>query len=236
MNKKVVTNSNNKSVFVISAHADDNMACAGTLLKLNDRGFEIYEAVLTDSGEGRSVKDPNIIDVVEIRNNELNAVSKELGIKETFVLNQPDLGLSYSKELMLKLAGLIRKVKPSIGFVMNTYDWHPDHRESSKIGTEAFKWAGTGVRPELGDAYRTPIVLCSEGMIPTQATILVDVTKFSDRKLALWNLYESQASSKAINFDKSLLSVRGYQLRRKESLMAEAFTIDPTNPVILFDD
>jgi len=228
-----------KSVVVISAHSDDNMACAGTLMKLKAKGYELFEVVLTDSSEGRDFRNPNGKkgrEVTEVRNSELDKAAKLIGISKVFNMGQADLGLLYSKELMLKIAGIIRKVRPSIGIIMNSNDWHPDHREVNKIGSEAFKWAGTNVRPELGEAWRTPVVLCSEGTIPVQVNVLVDVTKYAEEKMELWKIYASQASSTAINFDNSLMTVRGYQLRRKGSQMAEAFTTDPTSPAIMFDD
>jgi LmbE family N-acetylglucosaminyl deacetylase len=227
-----------KNILIISAHADDHMACAGTVFKLRDKGYIPYEIVLTDSAEGPNNgngKSKNI-NMKEIRNSELSEASKYLGIKRTFLFDQPDLGLIYSKKLMFKIMKIIREIKPDIGFIMNTYDWHPDHRETSKIASEAFKWAGSGVKPEFGNFHRTPVVLMAEGMIPVQPNVLVDTTAYSGKKLELWKKYESQATPKLVNFEKSLGDIRGYQLRRKGSLSAEAFTTDPTSPVILFDE
>jgi len=218
---------NNNSILVISAHADDNIACAGTLFKLKEKGFDLFEVVLTDSGEGGDKK---------VRDKELLEASKFLGIKKTYKFGQEDLGLTYSKNLMLEVAKVVREVKPKIGIIMNSFDWHPDHRTAFQIGSEAFKWAATGVKPKFGGAWRTPIVLCVEGMLPAQPNILVDITKQAEKKMQLWKIYVSQAKPKAVSFDESLMSVRGYHLRRPESFMAEAFSTDPTSPIILFDE
>jgi LmbE family N-acetylglucosaminyl deacetylase len=226
------------NILIISSHADDHMACAGTVLKLRNKGYTPYEIVLTDSAEGPNNGNGNHkpIHMKEVRNSELSDASKFLGIKKTYLFDQPDLGLKYSKKLMFEVMKVIREVKPRIGLIMNTNDWHPDHRETAKIGSEAFKWAGSGVKPEYGEFHRTPIVLMAEGMIPVQPNVLVDVTAYSGKKLELWKKYESQATPKLVNFEKSLGDIRGYQLRRKGSLSAEAFTTDPTSPVILFDE
>jgi N-acetylglucosamine malate deacetylase 1 len=228
---------NIKSVLVISAHADDHTSCAGTLLKLKNKGFDLFEVVLTNSEEGRDFRDRTVsMNVKEMRDQELSLASKFLGIKRTFKFDQEDLNLKFSKDLMLQVAGIIRKVKPEVGIVMNCFDWHTDHKEASKIGTEAFKWAATGVRPELGDAWRTPIVLLAEGMLPVLPNVLVDITEFAKQKMELWKLYESQARPQLVNFDEGLMNVRGYHLRRPGSLTAEAFTTDPTSPMVLFDE
>ena len=230
-----------KSVLVISAHADDHVACAGTLFKLKAQGYELYEAVLTDSSEGRDFKDTSKkaklnTKVSQMREGELTKASRFLGIKKTFKLNQEDLGLTYSKSLVFEIVPIIRGVKPEIGIIMNSIDWHPDHRETFKLGSEAFKWAGSGVKPDLGDAWRTPIVLCAEGMMPILPNVLVDITKHASKKAELLAIYTSQASPKLINFDASLVAIRGYQLRRNNSLNAEAYTTDPTSPIILFEE
>lgn len=227
---------NKKSVLIISAHADDHVASAGTIFKLQDQGYDIYEIVLTSSNEGRDYRNVSgKYDVKTLRDEELTAASKYLGIKKTYRIDQEDLGLTYSKELMFRLVPIIREVKPTIGIMLDNFDWHPDHRETFKIGSEAFKWAATGVRPELGDHWRTPVVLSVEGMLPIKPNVLVDVTEYADKKMNLWKLYVSQARPQAINFQESLMFVRGYHLRRPGSIMAEAYCTDPTSPAILFD-
>ena len=44
-----------QQILVIAAHPDDEIACAGTLMKMRDSGFEINELVLTGGGEGGNV-------------------------------------------------------------------------------------------------------------------------------------------------------------------------------------
>lgn len=240
----VISNKNakpkNKRVLVLSAHADDHLTCAGTLFKLRDQGYELFEIVLTDSSEGRDFSAPASAtatkeEIINMRSRELSEASKFLGISKTFSLGQEDLGLTYSKKLMLDIVPIIREVQPEIGIIMNSFDWHPDHRETFKIGSEAFKWAGSTVKPELGDFWRTPIVLVSEGMIPAPVSVLVDITGYEEKKEQLFLKYVSQASDKAVKFEKSMSNVRGYALRRPNSFSAEGYSFDPSSPAILFD-
>lgn len=227
----------NKKVVVISAHADDHIACAGTLMKLQAQGYSLYEIILTTSNEGRDFRAPTeSYDVAQLRENEFSVASKFLGTRQVFHLNQEDLDLTYAKELMLQIAGIIRKVQPTVGIMLHSFDWHPDHRATHQLASEGFKWAATGVRPEMGEAWRTPIVLAAEGMLPIKPNVLVDITPFVARKMELHRIYESQAQPKALNFEEGLMSVRGYHLRRPGSLMAEAYCTDPTSPIVLFDE
>src|SRR5690606_7967120 len=116
-----------KRVVVISAHADDHIACAGTLMKLQAQGFEIYEIILTTSAEGRDHRAlKGKYDVAALRDREFSAASKFLGTKEVYRLEQEDLNLTYAKELMLQLAGIIRQIQPVVGIMLHTFDWHPD--------------------------------------------------------------------------------------------------------------
>jgi LmbE family N-acetylglucosaminyl deacetylase len=226
-----------RRAIVVSAHADDHIACAGTLMKLQAQGYSVYELILTTSAEGRDFRTPvGDYDVAQLRQDEFSAASKFLGTKQIFQMSQEDLGLTYSKDLMLRLAGIIRQVQPTIGLIHNAFDWHPDHRAANQLSSEAFKWAASGVRPDMGEAWRTPIVLAFEGMLPIQPNIMVDVTEFVAKKMELYRIYESQAKPKALNFEEGLMSVRGYHLRRPGSLMAESFSTDPTSPIILFDE
>lgn len=226
-----------RSVLVISAHADDHIACAGTLMKLKDMGYLINEIVLTTSEEGRDFRDPDgDYNVADLRLQELSKASAFLGVTQTYLLNQEDLNLQYSKELVFKVVEIIRSVRPTVGIIHNDFDWHPDHRAAFAISSEAFKISATGIMPQKGGQWRTPIVLAAEGMLPVKPHVLVDITAYAQQKMKLWKIYESQAQPKALNFEESLMQVRGYHVRRPGSFMAEAFTTDPTSPIVLFDD
>src|SRR3989338_7614431 len=112
------------SVLVISAHPDDEIACAGTLFKLKSKGASLYEVILTDASEGRDRRSNKTSQsTVSLRKQEMKAVAKFLGLKKLFWLGQEDLNLKYSKPLMLKLVKIIRLVKPTIVFLMNQEDF-----------------------------------------------------------------------------------------------------------------
>lgn len=225
-----------KNLLVVTAHADDHIASAGTIFKLKDQGYDVYELILTDSGEGRDYRKPEeTYDVSTMRESEFSEASKFLGTKRVYSFSQEDLNLQYSKELVFRAVAVIREVKPTVGIIMNNFDWHPDHIAAHKIGAMAFKMAATGIRPEIGEHHRTSMVLAVEGMLPIKPSILVDITNYYDKKIELFKIYESQASSKALGFQEGLAKVRGYHVRRNGSLLAEAYSTDLTSPILLFD-
>ncbi len=86
----------------------------------------------------------------------------------------------------------------------------------------------------MGKPYRTPIVLFAEGTVPITPSILVDVTTFMPKKVKLFKVYASQASSKDLELMKSFATIRGYHLRTPEGIYAEAFSVEQNILPILF--
>ena len=225
------------NILIISSHADDHISCAGTVFKLQEeRGMVPFELVLTDSSEGqdfRAKKQAGRKTVSQMRLKELSKASQFLGIKQTFLLNQPDFGLVYSHKLIIQVAKVIRKTKPQIVFINGEFDAHPDHRAAFRISIDAIKLAAMGIDIKtLGEPFRIPIVLCVEQMLPDKVQILVDVTSYMDKKEGLFSIYMSQMSPKSLAFEKGLLAVRGYHLRKPDGFFAEGFTLQNEFPIL----
>jgi len=230
-----------KNILIISAHADDHIACAGTVMKLQkEKGYKTYEIVLTDSAQGQNFAvnaELSVGEVAKVRSKELSRASKFLGIRKSYQMNRPDLGLVYSDAVMYEIVRVIREVQPEVVFLHNAYDAHPDHLASHTLGLHALKISAMGVRKEtLGKPWRVPTVLCMEGMLPIESQILVDVTAYAKRKAKLFAIYTSQASSQAQDFVESLGRVRGYHLRKVGGSHAEAFTLQNQFPILYFDE
>lgn len=207
---------NKKQVLVISAHPDDEIACAGTLMKLKDRGYKISEIILTGGGEGG---DPSE------REKEMRRASEYLGMSEVIFFNQEDLGLRYSKELMLQVMAVVRRLAPKVVILMNKNDFHPDHRAAFEVGIEAVKYASTGVRADLGGSVRVKLVLSMGGMWPIRPDLMVDVTNYKDRKIKMFSLHQSQVNQKAVNFELAMMTIYGYQHRTGDNILAEPFEL-----------
>lgn len=232
---------NNSNILIISSHADDHISCAGTVFKLQEeRGMVPFELVLTDSSRGqdfRSKKQKRRKEVSATRLKELSAASKFLGIRKTFLLKEPDFGLQVRPELLFKVAKVIREIKPAIVFINGEYDAHPDHRAASRIALDSIKLAAMGVDVEtMGPSFRIPVVLCVEQMLPDRIQIVVDVTKFRDKKDQLLNIYTSQMSPKSLAFENGMAVVRGYHLRKPDGFVAEAFTLQNEFPILGFEN
>lgn len=230
-----------KNILIISSHADDHISCAGTVLKLQEeRGLIPYEIVLTDSSRGQDFRTKNQKSkkmVSRVRLSELSKASKFLGVRKTFLMSEPDFGLQYQPKLLFDLAKIIRNIKPMIIFINGEYDAHPDHRAAFRIALDAIKLSGMGVETEkLGPSFRVPVILCVEQMLPDKVQMVVDITKFKDKKDQLLKIYQSQMSPKSLAFEQGMLAVRGYHLRKPDGFFAEAFTFQNEFPILGFED
>ncbi len=228
------------NILIISSHADDHISCAGTLFKLQEeRGMVPFELVLTDSSKGqdfRALKQFSRKNVAKMRQMELSKASEFLGIRQTFMLNQSDYGLERTPEIVFAVAKIIRQVKPQILFINTEFDAHPDHRAAFRISLDAAKLAAMSVDVKsLGQAFRVPVVLCVEQMLPDKVELLVDITKYKSKKEQLLNIYASQMSPKSKAFEAGMMAVRGYHLRKPDGLFAEGFTLQNEAPILAFE-
>lgn len=224
----------NKKVLVLSAHPDDHLCCAGTLMYLRDKGFSLGEVVFT--GGERSIWLGNStgggkIDEGELqkcRKSELSKASQLIGIERTSFLGLPDSGVVRSMELIDRIIGMVRQERPQILITQNPADYHHDHREVGRISTEAIDRAAWSISQELGEPYRVPIVLYMEGSYFGRSDVLVDVSKYAQRKEGVCAAYSSQMGERGRKLLKAMNSYRGYY---KRSSVAECFEIAKDLPV-----
>lgn len=221
---------------IFSAHPDDHISCAGTALFLQERGFEIVEVIFTagESGGNRLEKGKTSAKKLkEIRSAEFSNASKLLGTEKVYGLNQPDGNVTRSPELISRLIEIIRTERPTIAISENPNDYHYDHRQVGQIATEALDKAGWGILPELGEKYKTPVGLYMGSLIQNERSdVLVDITKFWEKKERILSMYGSQAGDMFFQLNESLGKYFGFYMRTK---YAESFETMKNYPVRLND-
>ncbi|MFC5265436.1 PIG-L deacetylase family protein [Kribbella qitaiheensis] len=118
----------------IFAHPDDETLCAGgTLAKYASAGAEVRVISLTKGGAGqiRDASAATRATLRAVREKELDAAGKELGLTETRCLDYPDGGLSeIDSQILVKLASeLLSEIDPDvvITFGPDGFSGHPDH-------------------------------------------------------------------------------------------------------------
>ena len=186
-------------LLAIGAHPDDiEFGMGGILLKEAAAGARLA-VVLTSRGEGGSSGSP------EQRADETLAAARLLGAEES--LSYLDFGGDgkqvASTDNAIKLARLIRKVRPSMVFAPSTeVNQHPDHvavgstvrnacRLARYAGMKAFKDAPPHTVDSLWFYAITP------GAEPKEeGSVLVDISDVFDDWIALMNCHQSQVSSR----------------------------------------
>jgi LmbE family N-acetylglucosaminyl deacetylase len=155
-----------KNILVFSAHPDDHLTCAGTLMLLKEKGFKIHEVVATKGEQGPwREKEANFEknELLEKRSKEINEASKLIGIDNTSYFNLPDSKIEKNHETVDKIVEIIRKKRPDFVFTLNSKDYHTDHSEVSKMVTVGVERASWDFMKEKGEPFKVPILLWKGG-------------------------------------------------------------------------
>jgi LmbE family N-acetylglucosaminyl deacetylase len=222
----------NKNIILFTAHPDDHLLCAGTLMKLADNGFYIIEVVFTSGeksvwyGKEKFKKE----DLKKQRMKEWILARKFIGIKEGIGLGLKDSDFTRDLKTVHLIMKIIRKYKPVLVITHYYQDYHRDHNEISKIVTEAVDRAGWGIAKELGEPYKTPLFLYMDGEYLNRGDILVDVSDYLEKIKKLMDIYSSQMSERMRNLLLSIITYRGFFMRTKA---AESFELGFRSPLKL---
>ena len=126
-------------VLTIGAHPDDAEFGAGaTLARWARDGTDI--TIVTDGSKGSWNADENQAELVKRRQREQHAAAAIIGASTVLFLDEVDGELEYSTALRLRLATIIRDVRPDV--VMSHDPWqryqlHPDHRATGLASVDA---------------------------------------------------------------------------------------------------
>jgi bacillithiol biosynthesis deacetylase BshB1 len=167
-------------LLAIAAHPDDvELTCGGTLLKMARRGYKTGILDLT-AGEMGTRGTP------ETRAKEAAKAAKILGVAWRGTLGVPDSDVQPARQHKLKLASVIREVRPKIVILPYWQARHPDHYHAATLGYEGCFLAGLKQLPIEGEPYRPFKILYSTSYADVRPTFVVDITKeFAHRRKAI---------------------------------------------------
>ncbi len=222
-------------ILAIGVHPDDvELSCAGTLLKHIAAKKKVGILDLTKGELGTRGS-------AEIRTKEAKRAAKILGVSVREQLDLADGFFANDKESQLKIIGIIRKYQPEIVLCNAISDRHPDHGRSAKLAADACFYSGlTKIDTKQGkksqQAWRPKAVYhyIQDNFI--KPDLVIDITKFVDKKMEAIHAYESQfynpdskEPSTAISGPEFLELVKAKHLifgRYINVLYAEGFTVD----------
>jgi LmbE family N-acetylglucosaminyl deacetylase len=148
-------------LMAVLAHPDDeSLGIGGTLAHYAARGVETYLVTATRGERGRHFTNEDRPDddvVGRVREGELRAAARELGVREVAVLGYPDGALDRAdpREAVARIAAEMRRVRPHVVVTFDPFGayGHPDHVAICQLATAA---VGTAADPAFAGAEGAP--------------------------------------------------------------------------------
>jgi bacillithiol biosynthesis deacetylase BshB1 len=167
-------------LLAIAAHPDDvELTCGGALLKMAHKGYKTGILDLT-AGEMGTRGTP------ETRAKEAALAAKILKVSWRGTLGAPDSDVQATRQNKLRLAKVIRELRPRTVVLPYWEARHPDHYHASTLGYEGCFLAGLKQLPMEGEPFRPFKILYATSFEGMPATFIVDVTKeYETRRRAI---------------------------------------------------
>jgi bacillithiol biosynthesis deacetylase BshB1 len=167
-------------LLAIAAHPDDvELTCGGTLLKMAQQGYKTGILDLT-AGEMGTRGTP------VTRAKEAAKAARLLSVKWRGTLGVPDSDVQPSRQHKLRLAAVIRELRPKTVILPYWEARHPDHYHASTLGYEGCFLAGLKQLPLEGEPYRPFKILYSISYADVRPTFVVDITaQYQQRRKAI---------------------------------------------------
>jgi LmbE family N-acetylglucosaminyl deacetylase len=202
-----------RAVLAVGAHPDDiEFSCTGLLMKLIERGYEVYYVVATNGENGFKVGSKPRKQRITIRHMEQFSAAQKLGVKKVFFLGYKDGFLANNDELRKKLVRIIKNVKPEIIFSFDpanrTYEninlQHRDHRNIGKAVFDAV-FAAKNKYMYPGKPHKVDYFYFFGAAVPDY---FEDISGYINKKLEILKEHKSQFSdfSKVENWVRNYLS------------------------------
>jgi bacillithiol biosynthesis deacetylase BshB1 len=176
----------NLDLLAVAAHPDDvELTCGGTLLKMARQGYKTGILDLT-AGEMGTRGTP------QTRAKEAARAAKLLGVKWRGTLGVTDSDVQPSRQHKLRLAAIIRELRPKTVILPYWEARHPDHYHASTLGYEGCFLAGLKQLPLDGEPYRPFKILYSISYTDVRPTFVVDITAHYEQRHKAILAYASQ--------------------------------------------
>ena len=167
-------------ILAIAAHPDDvELTCGGTLLKMANLGYKTGILDLTAGEMGTRGSR-------QTRAREAAMAARILKVAWRGNLGVPDSDVQAYRQHKMRLAQIIRDLRPHTVILPYWEARHPDHYHASQLGYEGCFLAGLRQLPLNGEPFRPFKILYAtsfEGMPPS---FIVDITKeYATRRKAI---------------------------------------------------
>ena len=182
-----------KNVIVVTVHPDDEtLGCGGTILKHKKTGDKIHWLIITHLDEAAGYKREDF----EKRDSEIKSVSANYQFDSVVRYNYPTTKLDKitSGELIGKISGTFKEIRPSTIYLQHYGDAHSDHRitfEAVYACTKSFRY------PFVKEIYTMEILSETEFSAPIESNAFkpnhfINISEFMEKKIEIMNLYKSE--------------------------------------------
>jgi bacillithiol biosynthesis deacetylase BshB1 len=181
----------NLDVLAIAAHRDDvEQTCGGTLLVQQALGWKtgILDLTRGESGTRGTAAE---------REAEAYAAAAILKVTHREALDLPDGSVQNTLENRLKVAAVIRRLRPRVVILPYWQGRHPDHYTAATLGYEACFAAGLTKLDLPGAAHRPYKILYASLYADVRPTFVVDITPHVETRLQALLAYRSQYGAQA---------------------------------------
>jgi len=173
-------------ILAIAAHRDDvEQTCGGTLLAQQALGWKTAILDLTKGESGTR-------GTAEEREAEALAAATILRTTHREALDLPDGSLTNNLTSRLKIAAVIRRLRPRVVILPYWQGRHPDHYTASTLGYEACFAAGLSKLDLPGEPHRPYKILYASLYADVRPTFVVDITPHIETRLQALLAYRSQ--------------------------------------------
>lgn len=208
-------------VLAIAAHRDDvEQTCGGTLLVQQALGWRTGILDLTRGEAGTRGS-------AEERAAEAEAAAKILKVSFREALDLPDGNVQNTLDNRLKIAAVLRRVRPRVVILPYWQGRHPDHYTTATLGYEACFVAGLSrldLPVEHGAPHRPYKVLYASLYADVRPTFVVDITEHIETRqqalLAYRSQYGEQTTGAGLFVPEADIRERMYSTARHYGLLA----------------
>jgi N-acetylglucosamine malate deacetylase 1 len=215
-------------IIAIAAHRDDvEQTCGGTLLVQQSLGWRTGILDLTRGEAGTRGS-------AEERAAEADAAAQILRVSHREALDLPDGNVQNTLENRLKIAAVLRRLRPRVVILPYWQGRHPDHYTTATLGYEACFAAGLSrldLPAEYGAPHRPYKVIYASLYSDVRPTFVVDITEHIETRqqalLAYRSQYGEQTTGAGLFVPEADIRERMYSTARHYGLLAGVRYAEP---------
>lgn len=173
-------------VLAIAAHRDDvEQTCGGTLLRMASRGLRTAILDLTRGEAGTR-------GTAEDRGREADEAARLLGVGWRQALDLPDGAVENTLDNRIKIARVLRELRPRVVILPYWQARHPDHAAVAGLGYDACFIAGLAKIDTGCPPYRPFKIVYASLYADVRPSFVVDITPFIEQRHDALMAYKSQ--------------------------------------------